>query len=206
MSLAVDQAAQQKDSSPAQSESAAAMYANAMAAAAEHGVSELPRPWRWGDPPRVNQQGVSSPSPPLLQRPASSPVAGRGAAAASASAAVSANEHELAEQLLPDWLIQRGKPLAQPEPRPRRPASAQIRRLSPQPNFCYRVSKISDPVSASVWADTAQAQARDTGACTINRPCAQQYVGKYQSCMVISGRLIVHAPAFALLDSDSRHR
>ena len=26
------------------------------------------------------------------------------------------------------------------------------------------------------------------------RPCAQQYVGKYQSCMVMSGRLIVHAP------------
>ena len=25
-----------------------------------------------------------------------------------------------------------------------------------------------------------------TGACTINRPCAQQYVGKSQSCMVIS--------------------
>ena len=33
-----------------------------------------------------------------------------------------------------------------------------------------------------------------SGACTINRPCAQQYVGKSQSCMVISGRLIVHAP------------
>ena len=33
-----------------------------------------------------------------------------------------------------------------------------------------------------------------TGACRINRPCAQQYVGKSQSCMVISGRLIVHAP------------
>eukprot|EP01048_Picozoa_sp_COSAG05_P019018 COSAG05_NODE_2892_length_2535_cov_2.408867_5_plen_172_part_00 len=33
-----------------------------------------------------------------------------------------------------------------------------------------------------------------TGACPYNRPCAQQYVGKYQSCMVISGRLIVHAP------------
>ena len=31
------------------------------------------------------------------------------------------------------------------------------------------------------------------GACTINRPCAQQYVGKYQSCMVASGRLIRHA-------------
>ena len=27
-----------------------------------------------------------------------------------------------------------------------------------------------------------------------HRPCAQQYVGKSQSCMVISGRLIVHAP------------
>ena len=34
----------------------------------------------------------------------------------------------------------------------------------------------------------------DTGACPYNRPCAQQYVGKSQSCMVISGRLIVHAP------------
>ena len=33
-----------------------------------------------------------------------------------------------------------------------------------------------------------------TGACPYNRPCAQQYVGKSQSCMVISGRLIVHAP------------
>ena len=37
-------------------------------------------------------------------------------------------------------------------------------------------------------------RAGEPGACTINRPCAQQYVGKYQSCMVISGRLIVHAP------------
>ena len=32
-----------------------------------------------------------------------------------------------------------------------------------------------------------------TGACTINRPCAQQYVGKSQSCMVENGRLIPHA-------------
>ena len=32
------------------------------------------------------------------------------------------------------------------------------------------------------------------GAWPYNRPCAQQYVGKYQSCMVRSGRLIVHAP------------
>ena len=34
---------------------------------------------------------------------------------------------------------------------------------------------------------TAKAAAR-TGACRINRPCAQQYVGKSQSCMVISRR------------------
>ena len=37
-------------------------------------------------------------------------------------------------------------------------------------------------------------QWRGTGACTINRPCAQKYVVKSQSCMVTSGRLIVHAP------------
>jgi len=37
--------------------------------------------------------------------------------------------------------------------------------------------------------------AAPSGACGYNRPCAHQYVGKYQSCMVISGRLIVHAPA-----------
>ena len=42
-----------------------------------------------------------------------------------------------------------------------------------------------------------------TGACTINRPCAQQYVGKYQSCMVISGRLIVHAPVKRMMESQS---
>ena len=33
-----------------------------------------------------------------------------------------------------------------------------------------------------------------TGACPYNRPCAQKFVGKSQSCMVISGRLIIHAP------------
>ena len=51
----------------------------------------------------------------------------------------------------------------------------------------------------SLWAHmrlckTGARWLRSTGACTINRPCAQQYVGKSQSCMVISGRLIVHAP------------
>ena len=33
-----------------------------------------------------------------------------------------------------------------------------------------------------------------TGACGYNRPCAQKYVCKYQSCMVISERLYPHAP------------
>ena len=33
-----------------------------------------------------------------------------------------------------------------------------------------------------------------TGACTDNPTCAQQYVGKSQSCMVISVGLIVDAP------------
>ena len=32
-----------------------------------------------------------------------------------------------------------------------------------------------------------------TGACGYNRPCAHQYVGKYQSCMVENGLLIPHA-------------
>jgi len=40
-----------------------------------------------------------------------------------------------------------------------------------------------------------------TGACTLNRPCAQQYVGKSQSCMVTSGRLIVRAPGQCFLRS-----
>ena len=57
---------------------------------------------------------------------------------------------------------------------------------------------------------TKQQQASDspsdkpaTGAWPYNRPCAQQFVGKYQSCMVIIGRLIGHAPVGwveALLD------
>ena len=34
---------------------------------------------------------------------------------------------------------------------------------------------------------------KHTGACGYNRPCAHQYVGKSQSCMVESGRLIPHA-------------
>ena len=35
-----------------------------------------------------------------------------------------------------------------------------------------------------------------TGACGYNRPCAHQYVGKSQSCMVDNGRLIPHAPVW----------
>ena len=33
----------------------------------------------------------------------------------------------------------------------------------------------------------AQAHMAEAGACGYNRPCAQTYVGKYQSCMVRSG-------------------
>ena len=43
---------------------------------------------------------------------------------------------------------------------------------------------------------------QNTGACPYNRTCAPQYVGKSQSCMVISGRLIVHAPVFMKLASS----
>ena len=43
-----------------------------------------------------------------------------------------------------------------------------------------------------------------TGAWPYNRPCAQQYVGKSQSCMVISGRLIVHAPVGGALSEECR--
>ena len=35
-----------------------------------------------------------------------------------------------------------------------------------------------------------------TGACGYNQPCAHQYLGKYQSCMVENGRLYPHAPVY----------
>ena len=51
---------------------------------------------------------------------------------------------------------------------------------------------------AAAAARHERAQELDTkaaaGAWQYNRPCAQQCVGKYQPCMVISGRLIPHAP------------
>ena len=56
-----------------------------------------------------------------------------------------------------------------------------------------------DTSSSAAAVDTGglvtlgQACGGATGAFPYNRPCAQQYVGKSQSCMVISGRLIVHA-------------
>ena len=53
---------------------------------------------------------------------------------------------------------------------------------------------LRDRVVAGLEVSKSQLCTQLTGACTINRPCAQQYVGNSQSCMVISGRLIVHAP------------
>ena len=44
------------------------------------------------------------------------------------------------------------------------------------------------------WRRLQRQQQQPTGAWPYNRPCAQQYVGKSQSCMVRSDRLIVHAP------------
>ena len=44
-----------------------------------------------------------------------------------------------------------------------------------------------------------------TGAGGYNRPCAHQYVGKYQSCMVENDRLIPHAsyiPGFDIIAWD----
>ena len=49
------------------------------------------------------------------------------------------------------------------------------------------LTEIADPRRPAKLGDC------HTGACPYNRPCAQQYVGKSQSCMVISGRLLVHA-------------
>ena len=45
---------------------------------------------------------------------------------------------------------------------------------------------------ADIWDEFAKGKPDMAypGACTINRICAQQYVGKSQSCMVMSGRLI----------------
>ena len=61
-------------------------------------------------------------------------------------------------------------------------------------------SSARQPITVFVtWRETWH-----TGACTINRPCAQRYVGKSQSCMVISGRLIVHAPVWMYETSYSQ--
>ena len=49
-------------------------------------------------------------------------------------------------------------------------------------------------VSTAATTRPGASSGSNTGAWPYNRPCAQQYVGKYQSCMVLSGRLIVHAP------------
>ena len=67
------------------------------------------------------------------------------------------------------------------------------------PFSCAAICAASDLASADPHDATVS-----TGVCEYNRPCAQQYVGKSQSCMVISGRLIVHAPV-SRDDPGGRH-
>ena len=45
---------------------------------------------------------------------------------------------------------------------------------------------------SSKQGDAGRADDGSRAALPSHRPCAQHYVGKSQSCMVISGRLIVH--------------
>ena len=52
--------------------------------------------------------------------------------------------------------------------------------------------ELERPLNDDQAVDDAMA-VMDTGACGYNRPCAHQYVGKSQSCMVQNGRLIPHA-------------
>ena len=81
-------------------------------------------------------------------------------------------DEKLDPTLLPKSLVkQEGK-----IPLPKRWKNQDLRDVTPRP------VKIYDLYSRST-----------TGACGYNRPCAHQYVCKYQSCMVLNGRLIPHA-------------
>ena len=55
-------------------------------------------------------------------------------------------------------------------------------------------STVERPMPVKVASLSCVINAKTTGACGYNRPCAHQYVGKYQSCMVQNGRLYPHAP------------
>ena len=76
--------------------------------------------------------------------------------------------------------------------------ASDLRRASvnprPRSTCSARASALPSDAISSSTADRA-AQTWHTGACTINRPCAQQYVGKSQSSMVTSGQLFRHAPS-----------
>ena len=58
----------------------------------------------------------------------------------------------------------------------------------------FVVGSMGQPRGIDVFMATPGGGVGGTGACPYNRPCAHQYAGQSQSCMVISGRLIVHAP------------
>eukprot|EP01048_Picozoa_sp_COSAG05_P008921 COSAG05_NODE_704_length_7857_cov_2.807038_4_plen_227_part_00 len=71
--------------------------------------------------------------------------------------------------------------------------------LAPPPASRMLARRVFIHFAFAVGVSTARtyllsATSQGTDACPYNRPCAQQYVGKSQPCMVVSGRLIVHAP------------
>ena len=74
--------------------------------------------------------------------------------------------------------------------------------------YTARTTHKAKQLRAGAWAcEGATCLTELTGAWPYNHPCAQQYVGKSQSCMVISGRLIVHAPVqlgWLIMDAGGR--
>ena len=71
---------------------------------------------------------------------------------------------------------------------------AQAQRVSERAADRQRLAVLEAEVAACRGAKRAAEAVVAGQARTINRPCAQQYVGKSRACMVISDRLIVHAP------------
>eukprot|EP01047_Picozoa_sp_COSAG01_P050107 COSAG01_NODE_5028_length_4537_cov_4.829428_6_plen_340_part_00 len=136
-----------------------------------------------GTPPR-DYISSFAPSPPRgggAVRPASSPAGGRQSQRQQREPHPDIIRHD--DVLLPRWAVAPGKPLATPSWPAQRPASARTQPASPSPaagggggrggveararTFSYRPPDTAgppEPVPATVWAEAAEAQARDTAA------------------------------------------